>query len=106
MSNYYSNSRTNYFRVTDETKFEELFANLVSDDGCEVYDFTKVVDGVTLHGFGSYGSIDYNKIISMTNTAITAITIMTLIVSFQSCRKSCQTTRLLFIPRVVTKSFA
>ena len=66
MSNYYANSRTNYFQVTDEAKFAELFANLVSD-GDEVYDFTKVVDGVTLHAFGSYGAIDYQKSIQNNN---------------------------------------
>lgn len=49
-----------YFRVTDEAKFAELFANLVGDED-EVHDFTKVEDGVTLHAFGSYGSIDYKK---------------------------------------------
>ena len=60
MANYCANSRTNYFRVTDEAKFAELFANLVGDED-EVHDFTKVEDGVTLHAFGSYGSIDYKK---------------------------------------------
>lgn len=60
MANYCANSRTNYFRVTDEAKFAELFANLVGDED-EVHDFTKVEDGVTLHAFDSYGSIDYKK---------------------------------------------
>ena len=59
MSNYYANSRTNYFRVTDEVRFAELFANLVADED-EVCDFTKLDDnGVALHAFGGYGSIDY-----------------------------------------------
>ena len=57
MSSYYANSRTNYFRVTDEEKYTKLFANLVCDED-EVYDFTKVENGVTLHAFGGYGSID------------------------------------------------
>ena len=58
MANYCSTSRTNYFRVTDEKKYAELFANLVGDeDGVE--DFTETKDGITFHGFGSYGSIDY-----------------------------------------------
>lgn len=60
MANYYANSRTNYFRVTDEARFAELFANLVGDED-EVHDFTRVDNGVTLHAFGSYGSIDYKK---------------------------------------------
>ena len=58
MANYYATSRTNYFKVTDEEKYNELFKNLVGDEG-EVYDFTKTKNGVTLHAFGSYSSIDY-----------------------------------------------
>lgn len=57
MANYECSSRTNYFRVTDEERYNELFENLVSND--EVYDFTKEENGAVLHGFGSYGSIDY-----------------------------------------------
>lgn len=59
MSNYYANARTNYFRVTDEEKYNELFKKLVGDNGEEVYDFTKEENGVKLHGFGCYGSIDF-----------------------------------------------
>lgn len=59
MANYCSNSRTNYFRVTDEAKYAELFANLVCKEG-KIHDFSKIdEDGVHLHGFGSYSSIDY-----------------------------------------------
>ena len=58
MANYLASSRTNYFRVTDELRYAELFQNLCADGDC-VDDFTKVVDGVTLHAFGSYGSIEY-----------------------------------------------
>lgn len=50
MANYESCSRTNYFRVTDETRYAELFSHLVGDD--YISDFTKIVDGITLHGFG------------------------------------------------------
>lgn len=60
MANYYSTSRTNYFRVTDEARFDELFKNLIGIED-EVYDFTEIDDGVTLHAFGCYGSIDYKK---------------------------------------------
>lgn len=59
MANYYSTSRTNYFKVTDEARFDELFKNLISIEDDEVYDFTKTNDGVKLHAFGSYGSINY-----------------------------------------------
>lgn len=58
MANYCATSRTNYFRVIDEEKYAKLFANLVGDED-EVHDFTKVENGVTLHAFGSYGSVDY-----------------------------------------------
>jgi hypothetical protein len=58
MANYYSNSRTNYFRVIDEEKYAELFSNLVGDEG-EIYDFSKIENDILLHGFGCYGSIDY-----------------------------------------------
>lgn len=58
MANYEASARTNYFRVTDEEKYNELFENLVGDEW-EVEDFTKTENGVILHGFGSFGSIDY-----------------------------------------------
>ena len=58
MANYYSCSRTNYFRVTDEEKYKRLFANLVGGED-DVHDFSKEKDGVTYHAFGAYGSIDY-----------------------------------------------
>ena len=57
MANYNAVSRTNYFRVTDEEKYEKLFNSLISEDDIE--DFTEVKDGITYHGFGSYSSIDY-----------------------------------------------
>lgn len=57
MANYNGASRTNYFRVTDEEKYDELFNNLTAEFGIE--DFTKNVDGVIWHGFGAYSSIDY-----------------------------------------------
>ena len=59
MANYYANARTNYFRVTDEEKYNELFKKLVGDNCEEVYDFTKEENGVKLHGFGCYGTIDF-----------------------------------------------
>ena len=38
MANYTAASRTNYFRVTDEDKYSELFSNLTSED--IINDFT------------------------------------------------------------------
>lgn len=58
MANYNCVTRTNYFRVTDEIKYAELFERLTTD-GDTVSDFTKEVKGVTLHGFGAYSSISY-----------------------------------------------
>ena len=58
MANYIATARTNYFRVTDEERYAELFAGLLSED--QIYDFTKTdSDGVTRHCFGSYDAIDW-----------------------------------------------
>lgn len=57
MANYISMSRTNYFTVTDEEKYQELFSNLVGE-GC-VYDFTKEENGIKMHGFGCESSVDF-----------------------------------------------
>ena len=57
MANYYATARTNYFRVTDENKYTKLFTGLTSE--CTVEDFSKEVDGVLYHGFGSYDTIAY-----------------------------------------------
>ena len=57
MANYYCASRTNYFRVTDEKRYKELMSHLCAED---LHDFTETRDGVTYHGFGSYGSIYYS----------------------------------------------
>lgn len=57
MANYYANARTNYFRVTDEEKYQELFSELTGEDNIE--DFSKEEDGVLWHGFGAYSPIEY-----------------------------------------------
>lgn len=54
MANYECTARTNYFRVTDEDRYQKLFSGLIGD----VMDFTKKnEEGVLLHGFGAYDSI-------------------------------------------------
>lgn len=57
MANYACASRTNYFRVTDETRYETLFNHLCSEDSIE--DMSETRDGVIYHAFGCYSSIDY-----------------------------------------------
>lgn len=57
MANYMSTSRTNYFRVTDEKRYQELFNNLCSEDN--IHDFTEEKDGILYHGFGAYSSVEY-----------------------------------------------
>ena len=57
MANYMAVTRTNYFRVTDEDRYKELFEMLTSED--DIQDFTKRTDdGVILHGFGCYGDVE------------------------------------------------
>lgn len=61
MANYICTSRTNYFHVTDEEKYKELFDGLVGGDDV-VHDFTKVgLDGTLVHGFGSYGDVFWRQ---------------------------------------------
>ena len=51
MANYVGTVRTNYFRVTDEKKYAELFSRLCSEDN--IYDFSRrEEDGTIMHGFG------------------------------------------------------
>lgn len=54
MANYCATARTNYFRVTDEEKYSQLFSHLT-----DVQDFTRSENGVVFHGFGSYESVEY-----------------------------------------------
>ena len=56
MANYYATCRTNYFRVTDEEKYQRLFSGLCAED--RISDFTETdEEGITRHGFGCYGSL-------------------------------------------------
>ena len=57
MADYMATARTNYFRVTDEEKWQKLFNGLCCEG--EIYDFTEERDGVRYHGFGAYSSIEY-----------------------------------------------
>ena len=55
MADFIGRTRTNYFRVTDEERYSEIFGKLSGD----VQDFTEEAEGDLLHGFGSWGPIDY-----------------------------------------------
>lgn len=57
MANCTAVARTNYFRVTDEEKYQELFKHLVADS--KIQDFSKEQDGILYHGFEVYSLIDY-----------------------------------------------
>lgn len=58
MSQWHGRCRTNYFRVTDEERYAELFSHLTGSEDAPS-DFTKVENGTTLHTFGCYDSIEY-----------------------------------------------
>lgn len=56
MANYMAACRTNYFRVTDEEKYQKLFSGLCGED--TIHDFTETdEEGITRHGFGCYGTL-------------------------------------------------
>lgn len=59
MANYIGVSRTNYFRVTDEERYQMLYQKLSGGES-ELYDFSCTDDaGVLWHGFGAYDSVDF-----------------------------------------------
>lgn len=58
MANLMAECRTNYFRVTDEERYAELFGKLCAED--DIHDFTCTDDdGQFYHGFGTYDDITY-----------------------------------------------
>lgn len=57
MSDYYAYTRTNYFRVTDEKRYAELYSRLVGESGGYVQDFSEVKNGIQYHGFGAEDGI-------------------------------------------------
>ena len=57
MANYIGATRTNYFRVKDESLWKPWIERLQGED--YVDDFTKTLDDeTTVHGFGCYGSVN------------------------------------------------
>lgn len=55
MANWYGATRTNYFQVTNEERYQELFKRLSCEEPVE--DFSKMIDDEIWHGFGAYGEI-------------------------------------------------
>ncbi len=63
MANYECASRTNYFRVTDDERFNQRIAGkLTSDDGNDVSVWSRTEDEVKKYAFGAYGEILYEGI--------------------------------------------
>lgn len=58
MANYYGVGRTNYFRVTDEEIYKELFAGISAEDVIDI-SVSENGDDAVRHGFGIYGSLDW-----------------------------------------------
>ena len=60
MSNYIAVGRTNYFRVTNEKRYNELFENISANDG--KWDYSqKAPNGDILHCFACEGGLDYRE---------------------------------------------
>lgn len=56
MANYYSSTRTNYFRVKDPDAFKSFMMNVyATEDNVEVWE--EIKSSGTYFGFGCYGSI-------------------------------------------------
>ena len=62
MATMYERNRTNYFRVTDPSKYEELVKGLYGTDTGGQIDFwkRKDSDGTIRYGFGAYEGIGYD----------------------------------------------
>ena len=59
MADYYATVRTNYFRVTDEKAYQELFDKLFAFEE-EVIDLSRTdEDGIVEHAFGGYSTIAF-----------------------------------------------
>ena len=57
MANYIATHRTNYFRVTDEEKFQKIIKKLSAEDiACST---RTAEDGTIYHFFGGYSSCQY-----------------------------------------------
>lgn len=60
MADYIAVGRTNYFRVTDNARYEELFANISANNG--KWDYSKKgTDGTIYHCFAVEGGLDWRE---------------------------------------------
>lgn len=60
MSNYMAVGRTNYFRVTDDSRYDELFENISANDG--KWDYSrKNANGIIYHCFAVEGGLDWRE---------------------------------------------
>lgn len=58
MSTYYGTTRTNYFKVTDETRFRELIGKCNCDDDEEMTVWVRALDdGTVTFAFACYGEL-------------------------------------------------
>ena len=55
MANWYGATRTNYFKVNDEERYQALFNRLTGEEPVE--NFTRESNGEVWHAFGSYSDI-------------------------------------------------
>lgn len=55
MADWYGASRTNYFKVTDEERYQALFKRLRGEESIE--DFSDIKNGEQYHAFGAYCDI-------------------------------------------------
>lgn len=66
MANWYGQTRTNYFRVTDEEGYQSLIKRLSGEDDIEDFSETKE-DGKFYHAFGCYCDLGFYELDSKGN---------------------------------------
>lgn len=57
MSNYYANTRTNYFRVIDEKRFKEIIFYQINASGSDIECWEKEINNEKYYAFGVYDEI-------------------------------------------------
>jgi len=67
VANWYGTSRTNYYKVIDEERYQALFAGLCSSEG-DIEDFSNG----DVHGFGCYNDVFYYPLVDSEGNAKTS----------------------------------